>query len=215
MRQSSEIYGRVFRIFTDTIDPATAIICRFSATSPYELETGSLPSSPSYFVVLDSNVWVAERLLRTSMGSALLHSLIRSDAVIGLPQVVEMEVNPVLEEHAERAVENLRKRIELLRQLSGRMTLHLSVPNAEVISEGMNNRWKALEGLLRGVHFTIQHANAALNRVIKKLPPRGTNNEQFRDCCVWEAVLELAEKAPVHLVTSVLALKYLDRSGSL
>jgi hypothetical protein len=39
-------------------------------------------------------------------------------------------------------------------------------------------------------------------RVIDKIPPSWQNNEQFRDCCLWEASLSLAVDRPVHLVSN-------------
>jgi hypothetical protein len=109
---------------------------------------------PSYFVVLDSNVWVAERLLQTSMGGALLYALAGSGAFIGLPQVVEMEVNRVLEDQGEKAVGDLRKSFALLRQLSGHQ-MALTAPSVEAIREGVMERWTQLAGLLTRRSFPL------------------------------------------------------------
>jgi hypothetical protein len=38
--------------------------------------------------------------------------------------------------------------------------------------------------------------------VIAKTPPSWPNNEQFRDCCIWEASFALAEYCTVHLVSN-------------
>jgi hypothetical protein len=90
------------------------------------------PTKPSYFVVVDSNVWVAERLLQTSIGGAFLYALASGGAFIGLPQVVEMEVNRILEDQGEKAVADLRKGFALLRQLSGHQMVQ-TAPSAEAI----------------------------------------------------------------------------------
>jgi hypothetical protein len=71
-----------------------------------------------YCVVLDANVWVAERMLQSSIGNALLYALTEAKASIGLPEVVELEVNRVLPEMAERAVSLIGPEASLLRQLS-------------------------------------------------------------------------------------------------
>jgi hypothetical protein len=132
----------------------------------------------------------------------VLYALAGSGAIIGLPQIVEMEVDRVLAQHAEDAVDQLRKSVRLLRQLSGMQMSVLTAPNAGAIREGIAGRWKSLEGLLARVPFTHDHATSALHRIIAKTPPCGENNEQFRDCCIWEAGMELAATAPVHLVTN-------------
>jgi predicted nucleic acid-binding protein len=56
-----------------------------------------------FHVLLDANVWVAERLLQSAIGGALLYALTRAKATIVLPEVVELEVNRVLPELAEKA----------------------------------------------------------------------------------------------------------------
>jgi hypothetical protein len=154
-----------------------------------------------YYVVLDANVWVAERLLQSTIGSAVLYALTSTGALLELPETVEMEVNSVLTAEAERAVEGLRKSARLLRQLSGQKTLH-QAPTAESIQEGIKKRWAELSGLLEKTPFSFELAKSALIRVIEKRPPSGENNEQFRDSCLWEAALERSKEGTVHLVTN-------------
>jgi len=161
------------------------------------MSSSSIPSC----VVLDANVWVAERLLQSSIGSAFLYALTSTGASLGLPETVELEVNAVLLAEAEKAVEGLRKSARLLRQLSGQKTLH-QAPTAEKIQEGIMRRWAELGGLLEKTPFSFELAKSALTRVIEKRPPCGENNEQFRDCCLWEAVLERSKTGTVHLVTN-------------
>src|SRR5262245_61073369 len=48
----------------------------------------------------------------------------------------------------------------------------------------------------------MQIAQAALMRVIEKRPPSGRNNEQFRDCCIWEHCVRAAKQHTVHLITA-------------
>jgi hypothetical protein len=54
-------------------------------------------------LILDANVWVAERLLQSSIGSALLYAVTSAGAIIALPEVVELEINEVLTAQAEGA----------------------------------------------------------------------------------------------------------------
>jgi len=160
-----------------------------------------MSASAPYYVVLDSNVWVAERLLQTSMGSAFLYALAGSGALIGLPQVVEMEVNRVLADQGEKAVREMQKSAALLRQLSEQQLTYLA-PTPLAISEGIAHRWDQLGGLLKRIPFTHEQAMAALERITATLPPCGENNEQFRDCCIWVSAVELSAECVVHLVTN-------------
>ena len=154
-----------------------------------------------FYVLLDANVWVAERLLQSSIGSALLYALTGANALLLLPEVVELEVNRVLPELAEKAVTVIRRETSLLRQLSGH-TLMFTGPSVGAIADGIKDRWEKLDGLLERIPFTNDQARAALHRVIRKAPPSGENNEQFRDSCIWEAALSAASNRPVHLVTA-------------
>ena len=117
-----------------------------------------------------------------------------------LPEVVELEVNRVLPNLAERAVAIIGRETSLLRQLSGHKMLFTG-PTALAIKDGIDERWKQLDGLLTRVPFTHEQAKSALNRVIWKSPPSGENNEKFRDCCIWDAAMSVASGRVVHLVT--------------
>ena len=120
-----------------------------------------------FHVVLDANVWIAERLLQSAIGSALLYALTGAKALIILPQVVELEVNRVLPELAEKAVNIIGREASLLRQLSGH-DLFFTGPSTAAIDDGIKDRWEKLGGLLVRVPFTHEQAQSALSRVIKK-----------------------------------------------
>jgi PIN domain len=154
-----------------------------------------------YYVLLDTNIWVAERLLQSSIGSALLYALTRTKSSILLPEVVELEIAWVLPNMAERAVGRIRADLSLLRQLSGH-NLTITAPSALAIEDGIKERWSELSGLLVRMPFTQDQAKSALRRVINKAPPSGENNEQFRDCCIWDAAVSMATDRIVHLLTA-------------
>jgi hypothetical protein len=153
-----------------------------------------------YYVILDANIWISEHLLQSSVGSAFLYAVTGTKSAILLPEVVELEVSRVLPDMAERAVAVMRRELTLLRQLSGQ-NLTLTGPSSMAIEEGIKERWKQLSGSLIRVPFTELQARSALERVIRKAPPCGNNNEQFRDCCIWEAVMSMAGRV-VHLVSA-------------
>jgi hypothetical protein len=104
-----------------------------------------------YYVLLDTNVWVAERLLQSSIGSAFLYALTRTKSSILLPEVVELEITRVLPDMAERAVGRIRGDLSLLRQLSGH-NLAVTAPSALAIEDGIRERWSQLNGLLIRIH---------------------------------------------------------------
>jgi hypothetical protein len=168
-----------------------------------------------YCLVIDTNIWVAERLLRSSVGSALLYTLTGSKAFIGLPEVIELETSRTLEGQAKKALDTLRSNVDFLRQLSEH-SARLPVPTEHAVQEGIARRWKDLDGMLVRAPFTLEQARLALQRTMDHLPPSSDNNEQFRDCCIWESVLGFLDSHTVHFITNDSAFyRSRDRNGSL
>lgn len=160
-----------------------------------------MSEASTFHVLLDANVWITERLLQSAIGSALLYALTGAKASIILPEVVELEVNRVLPEMAEKAVAAIGRSASLLRQLSGHKLLFTG-PSAAAIEDGIKLRWKELDGILVRAPFTHEQGRFALNRVLQKSAPSGDNNEQFRDCCIWESAISAASGRTIHLITA-------------
>lgn len=155
-----------------------------------------------YCLLLDTNIWVSERMLRSSVGSAVLFAVAANRGTIILPEIVELEVGRVLQTEAAKASAALRKSIDLLRQLSGHERMFAPVPTERAIDEGVARRWKELDGVIARAPFTFEQARASLQRILNHIPPCGENNEQFRDCCIWETALEFSTSSIVHFVTN-------------
>lgn len=155
-----------------------------------------------YCLVLDANAWIAERLLQSAVGNAVLYAVAANGAVIGLPEIVEMEVHRVLKSEAIKATAALRRHVDLLRQLSGHQGTFYPVPTEKAIHDGIARRWEELGGVLVRAPFTFEQARSALARILDHASPSGENNEQFRDCCIWASVLDFSVSRVVHFVTN-------------
>ncbi len=160
-------------------------------------ETPSL----AHYILLDSNALVSERLLLSALGSAMLHSAAKHTVTILLPEIVERETTVVLLRLANEAAEDMHKAADLISQLANHPQA-IIVPSQEAIAQALSERWNAISGIVERVPFTFEQARFALDRILAKLPPCGPNNEQFRDCCIWDVALSKASEAPVHLITS-------------
>ena len=167
-----------------------------------------------YCLVLDANAWIAERLLQSSAGSAVLYAVAANGASIGLPEVVELEVNQVLRSESVEVAASLQKNLNFLRQLSGHWDVPHPVPTEKAINEGIVRRWDELSGTLLRAPFSFEQAQSALRRILRHASPSGKNNEQFRDCCIWECVLDFSRSYVVHFVTNDSAF-YQNRGHSL
>jgi hypothetical protein len=150
-------------------------------------------------VVLDTNILTSNYLLQTAAGSAVVDLVSRAKGRILLPEVIELELKNVLgrrmAEEAERAAGRMRGLEAIIRREV------LTVPDAAELRAAVDQRLSELDPLMLREPLTLEIARAALMRVIEGRPPSGSNNEQFRDCCIWEHCLRLGKSHDVHLVT--------------
>lgn len=143
--------------------------------------------------MLDSNVWLSTKLLRTPLGAAVLHLVHRLKARIALPEVVEKEVLKRGVELGEEAVAASIKALDSVSQYTGK-NYPLDLPNKEQLLDLVTERMSTLEPTLVRIPITREHTRKALDRVIAGLPPTAGKREEFRDSLIWEAALESARE---------------------
>jgi hypothetical protein len=119
---------------------------------------------------------------------------------IGLPESVEGEATQWLIDQGTKAIEDMQRSTRWLEQLAGQ-PLRGSAFDETAISHGIEQRWQELAPVVKRLPLSLKIVRAALDRVIKKVPP-AERSEQFRDCCVWEQAVQMADQCEVHLVTS-------------
>ncbi len=154
-------------------------------------------------VVLDTNIWVYRTsLLKTSLGAALTHSLVRLGGTLGLPEVVEMELVKHTVKEGKKSVDNIRAGVSRLSQLTGLVGEYAHLLHTEdSLKAAAKKRLDVLDHLVERVPFTLDHARSALGRVMDETPPNGFKNQQYKDSAIWEAMLELSRERNVHFVT--------------
>jgi len=145
-------------------------------------------------VVVDTNVWCSHLLLQSPTAKAFIYTLRRKDWCIGLPEVVEKELPFVMAELGDELAKD-----------GGRINTLLDLPipidlSKQAMFKKVQERLKELEPLVRQ-KFTCEHAEAAFQMVIEKLPPNKKGHQQFKDSAIWQAALELTRTYTVHLIT--------------
>jgi hypothetical protein len=153
-------------------------------------------------VVVDTSVWRAEPLLKTPLGVTLVYTLSRRGAVIGLPEVVEMELKEQIVEAGLEAAGKARGFLHILRTITDDPFLGTQIPTPDKLSQKVDERIAQLTPLLVREPFTVEHAKAALAMVNAKLPPNGEKNQQFKDSAIWQSVLSLSMRYSTMLVTN-------------
>ena len=151
-------------------------------------------------IVLDTNVWLKNPLLKDPLGAALLFSLRQMHGYIGMPEVVEEEIIKHVSKVGMEAVESINTAYRTVLILIGSADDY-QVPSIKDFESAVKRRLEELHPLLKRVPFTLEHAKSALKRVNNETPPNGSKNQQFKDSAIWEAIFELSESCEIHFVT--------------
>lgn len=156
-----------------------------------------------FCIVLDTNVWRSNSVLLLSgpIGRALLHAIRRKGGRIGLPEVIERELGKNLVDLGLDAAEGAERSALILGSLTGTAP-RIWKPTAEELSVLIHRELRRLEDLFVRVEFSLEHARAALDRVIAGLPPNSPKDQQYKDSAIWEALLTLAADYEIIFVTA-------------
>lgn len=153
------------------------------------------------YVVLDTNVLVYRtRLLSTALGAAFVYSLDRTGNKIGLPEVIELEMQKHTTKTVQDAISEIDNGYRIIEVTMGRRDDY-KVPSVEEIEDRVTDRLEELGKFIERVPFTFDHAKSTLERVIQEIPPNRPKDLQFKDSAIWEAVLDLSDKGEVHFIT--------------
>ena len=119
---------------------------------------------------------------------------------LGLPEVVEREIHRNALRLGRESSGRIRDSYRRL-QLFGFAT-PIQTPSDVEIGRHVTGRLAELEPYIERVPFTLDHAQAALDRVLDQSPPNSANNQQFKDSAIWEAALTLCARFAVRFVTA-------------
>ena len=159
------------------------------------------PTEKRIVVLLDANAWVAEAMLNSFQGRSLIDLLAQSGGKILLPEIVEKEVTKEICSAAKSAADKAANEIGRLNSLT-RQEINFVQPSSEDVKTRIKVNLEELQQLLVRNDFTFDHAKQALERILSKLPPCGSNNEQFRDACIWQDCLTYGRNDRIFLVTA-------------
>ena len=133
------------------------------------------PTAKTVCVFLDTNVWVKEQLLNSSLGAALLYRLTNSRGKIGLPEVTEKEVRWQISLKGREAVTEIRNNLSIVRSLIGTSD-EIQLPAEADFDQAIDSRFAHLSDIIFRLRTTMEQYASALERVIKGTP-RKSNTE--------------------------------------
>lgn len=153
-------------------------------------------------IVLDSNIWIKNLLLRTPISLALIYGVVQKGAKIAIPEVVEREIYIHTEKRGLELLDNTLKNIKFLSFFDDRSKKAIDeLPDKAKISKALINRLGELDSILLRHEHTFSEMKQALEMVFNEQPPNSKKNQQYKDSLLWQAVLSLANKYLVHFVT--------------
>lgn len=134
------------------------------------------------------------------MGSAVRHFLRTSEAVVGLPEVIELEVRRWVRLDIEKEIASITESEGRLRRIMGKLK-EVTLPSSKEVDE-------VIEAIVGGFQpeplrlpFDLEGARDSFLRTVEKRVPCDKSQE-FKDGLVWHACKKFLESDTVFLVTS-------------
>jgi hypothetical protein len=151
-------------------------------------------------ILLDSNIWLKELGLNSSVGSAVRFYLKQNGAQIALPEVVKLEVESNFKNQLIKFVETINNNYNQLLAVFGSLK-EIVLPDEIEIRKHVSRFFSALGIDYLELPFSLEVARSSFLKLINKEPPNGENNQQFKDGVIWAHCLELLNNDDVIFVT--------------
>lgn len=151
-------------------------------------------------VVLDTNIWLGELALNSSLGAAVRFFLRQRNAQLAVPEVVRLEVERNFREKLNEFVANVRDNHRQLLAVFGTLK-EVVLPDDAAIQSKVAEIFSGVGVKLLNVDFSFESAKSSFLKTIEKLPPSG-QNQQFKDGVLWADCVSLLQHDEVFFVTS-------------
>ena len=151
------------------------------------------------FLLFDSNVWISQLGLQSANGAAVRCLAMRRDAVLAIPEIVEIEVSERLAERLLDARSKIERGFGVLLPVLGKLGTG-NIPTEEQIRESVANVIPDIDVPVRRMEFNLDASRSSLRKILKRIPPSRTK-EQFRDGVIWANCLELLGDGDVYFVS--------------
>jgi hypothetical protein len=151
------------------------------------------------YVILDSNIWISELGLNSSLGAAARYFFKKRGARVVLPEVIKLETEKHLKIELTNYVTNLKKNHRQLLSVFGKLK-ELVLPDIEAINAKISSVFRECQFEVYDIPLSLESARSSFLRTIEKVPP-SDKNQQFKDGVIWAECLRLLDSADVYLVT--------------
>jgi hypothetical protein len=163
-------------------------------------------------VIFDTNIWISDLALTSSVGSAVRFYLREQKGRIALPEVIKLETEFRLRSTLAEHINSIRASHRQLLAVFGRLK-EVVLPSEQDVEALISRVFSGLGVEIQEYPFSLESARASLIRAVQHLPP-SDKNQQFKDGVLWEDCLVILKTEPVYLVTADKAF-YKNRDPSL
>ncbi len=140
-------------------------------------------------------------MLRSHLAASLIHLIERHNGRLALPEVVAVEIEAHAVAEYRKAVKQALSTLGRIRMIIGRSP-DPTFPSEDAASEALSQRREELRHVLFPTETQDRHFLAAAQMVLTGSPPNSSGSQQFKDCVLWQAVLDLVVDYNVLLVTA-------------
>jgi hypothetical protein len=151
-------------------------------------------------VILDSNIWLAELGLNSSLGAVTRFYLRQQNARIALPEVVKLEVQHNFRSRLKEFVSEIAKNHRQLLAIFGSLK-EVVLPGDSEIDDKVGKIFYDLGVSLIEVPFSMESARSSFLKTVNKVPP-SDKTQEFKDGVLWADCCLLLEEDDVSLVTN-------------
>lgn len=159
-------------------------------------------------IVLDTNVWLSELGLNSTLGAATRFFIKQKNAKIALPEVVRLETERNLRNRLRECIYNISDNHRQLLTVFGKLK-EVVLPDEQAIENRVTELFSNVGIEIIEIPFSLESANASFIKTIDKVAP-SDKNQQFKDGVLWADCVEMLKQDDVYFITSDKAF-YRDR----
>lgn len=151
------------------------------------------------YIIFDSNIWISELGLNTTLGAAVRFFVKSKQATAVLPEVIRLETERNLKAALTKYVADLEKNHRQLLTVFGKLK-EMILPDQAAIEEKVASVFGACQLELLEIPLSLNSARSSFLKTVDKVPP-SDKDQQFKDGVIWAEILVLLEKDDVFFVT--------------
>jgi hypothetical protein len=153
-------------------------------------------------IILDTNAWVFKlRLLHSPMGLVLANYIKRKMYYIGIPDVIEKEVEKHIKVELEDRISFIKEKYREINDFTG-LNYKFELPKPIDVEDCFRKELAYFDNE-KIIHFPYDNeiAKQAYERVVQCFPPNSDKNQQYKDSIIWETIIKLSSEYDIVFIS--------------